>query len=341
MALPPRSSGDPLVVLLPVATEQSPRPDVADALVGRDFVSGILRARGHTPVHLDIAPDLLSSPERLRRIARSTGARCVFNIFEGFGCDSSSEHAARALFEEIPLPCTGNPAGVLKLCLSKDECARTLQNAGIPVPEGVSVRGPFASNAFASLRLPLFIKPLKEDGSVGIDSSSLVLRMDDLERSVRAKLAEFPTGIRVEEFISGPEYSVACIGNDPYNVLGVSIIDYAQTGALFLDYASKWDPASPLYSLVPNRAEGEMRKKAVLLAQACGHALGCRGYYRVDLREQEGILYVLDVNPNPDITPDGGFLRQCREGGLSDEETVGALLELAFDDYQGGTIRAE
>ena len=75
------------------------------------------------------------------------------------------------------------------------------------------------------------------------------------------------------------------------------------------------------------------------LAAAAGRALGCRGYFRVDMRERHGILYVLDVNPNPDITPDGGFLRQCREAGFSDEQTVHTILELAFEEDEGGTTR--
>ncbi len=330
----------PLVVLLPAAMEQSPRTDVADALRGREFVSGILRAHGYVPAPLDITPEILQSPERIQHIVRSTKTRCVFNIFEGFGCDSGSEHQFRSLVEEMSIPCTGNPSGVLQACLSKETCSRTLRKAGIPVPEGVSLHPGFDPELLASLRLPVFVKPLMEDGSVGIDASSFVQEKSALLRTVLEKLSLFPRGVRAEEFIPGREYSVACIGNGPYNVLGVSVIDYEQTeGTNFLDYDSKWDPASPLYSLVPQRAEGAFREKAAQLAAAAGRAFGCRGYFRVDMRERHGILYVLDVNPNPDITPDGGFLRQCREAGFSDEQTVHTILELAFEEDEGGTTR--
>lgn len=322
-----------LVVLLPAAMEQSPRPDIADALRGREFVSAILRAHGYAPASLDITPELLQSPERIQRIVRSTRARCVFNIFEGFGCDSGSEHRFRALVEEMSIPCTGNPSRALQACLSKETCSQTLKAAGIPVPEGISLRPGFDPEILASLRLPVFVKPLMEDGSVGIDTSSLVQEEAALLRTILEKLAVFPRGVRAEEFIPGREFSVACIGNAPYDVLGVSLIDYEQTeGANFLDYDSKWDPASPLYALVPQRAEGAFREKAAQLAEAAGRALGCKGYFRVDMRERHGTLYVLDVNPNPDITPDGGFVRQCREAGLSDEQTVHTILELAFEE---------
>lgn len=333
----PSVSKAPLVVLLPAAVENFSRADVADALRGRRFISDMLAARGHSTVLLDVTPDILRTPDKIRDIARSTGSGCVFNVFEGFGCDSGSEHVFRELVEEMRIPCTGNPSSVLRTCLSKEECSRTLRDAGIPVPKGVSLYPGFAPATLKRLQPPLFVKPLMEDGSVGIDSSSLVLKHDELERTVSEKLSAFPQGVRVEEFIPGREYSVACIGNDPYDVLGVSVIDYEHTeGVNFLDYGSKWDPSSPLYALVPQRAEGTFREDAALLAAAAGRALGCRGYFRVDLRENCGVLYVLDVNPNPDITPDGGFLRQCRESGLSDEEAVHTLLELAFEEYQGG-----
>ena len=329
-----------LVVLLPAAMERSPRTDVADALRGREFVSGILRAHGYAPAPLDVTPEILQSPERIQRLIRSTRTRCVFNIFEGFGCDSGSEHRFRALVEEMAIPCTGNPSRVLQTCLSKETCSRTLKNAGIPVPEGCSLHPGFDPELLASLRLPVFVKPLMEDGSVGIDASSLVREERALLRTVLEKLAVFPRGVRAEEFIPGREFSVACIGNGPYDVLGVSVIDYEETGETrFLDYDSKWNPASPLYALVPQRAEGAFREKAAQLAEAAGRALGCKGYFRVDMRERHGTLYVLDVNPNPDITPDGGFLRQCREAGLSDERTVHTILELAFEEDQGGRTR--
>ncbi len=327
-----------LVVLLPAAKEQSPRTDVADALRGREFVSAILRAHGYAPAPFDVTPEILQSPEHIQRIVRSTQTRCVFNIFEGFGCDSGSEHRFRALVEEMSIPCTGNPSKVLETCLSKETCSQTLRDAGIPVPEGVSLRPGFDPELLASLRLPVFVKPLMEDGSVGIDPASLVREESVLLRTILEKLTLFPRGVRAEEFIPGREYSVACLGNGPYEVLGVSVIDYEQTGETsFLDYDSKWNPASPLYSLVPQRAEGTFREKAAHLAESAGRALGCKGYFRVDMRERYGTLYVLDVNPNPDITPEGGFLRQCREAGLSDEQTVHTILELAFEEDEGGT----
>jgi D-alanine-D-alanine ligase len=331
----------PLTVALPAALECSSRADVTDALRSRSFISSVLEAKGHIPVPLDITPAILRSRSRTAELLRSAEARCIFNLFEGFGEDSGTEHFFRSLVEETGIPCTGNPSHVLRTCLSKEMSCRILRDAGIPVPDGVSLRPGFNHEMLAKLRPPLFIKPLLEDGSVGVDPASLVTDRSELESVVSSKLSLFPGGVRVESFLPGREFSVACIGNDPYDIREVSVIDYEREGASlpFLDYGSKWDGESPLYALVPKKAEGALRYSAAKLAAAAGKALGCRGYFRVDLRERDGRLFVIDVNPNPDVAPDGGFFRQCRESGLSDEETVHTLLELAFEEHHGGTYR--
>lgn len=328
-------SDAPLTVLLPAASERSPRVDVADALRSREFISRVLEECGHVPAPVDITPGMLRSPAAIMELARTAGAGCVFNIFEGFSHDSGAEHRFRTLLDHLSLPCTGNPPATLRACLSKDECCRRLRESGIPVPDGLSLFPGFDPSALSRLAPPLFIKPLAEDGSVGIDSSSLVLEPRLMLAAVSAKLSDFPEGVRVEEFIPGREYSVSCMGNDPYTTIGCSYIDFDREGGNYLDYDSKWTPGSPLYSVVPARAEGDEFTRAATLAEMAGRALGCRGCFRVDMRERCGELYVLDVNPNPDISPDGGFFRQCRESGMSDAQTVQALLGLAFE-VQGG-----
>lgn len=326
------------IIAVAVALEPDARPDVSDTLKARDFVVDVLETSGWAVEKVDISPRDLKSRKKTERLLRSIGTGCVFNLFEGFGDDSGAEHRFRAAVEDMGLPCTGNPAEALKLCLSKENCSLRLREKGIPVPEGMSFHRGFNPALLDGLALPVFLKPLFEDGSVGIDTQSLVAGRDELFEALEVKIARFPAGVRVESFLPGREFSVACMGNDPYDVLGVSVIDYGDSPRYppFLDYGSKWDSTSPLYTLIPKRAEGFGKKRAEELARASGKALGCRGYFRVDLREKDGELYVLDVNPNPDMTPDGGFLRQCRESGFTPETAVVQIVELALHPSKEG-----
>lgn len=329
----------PRTILAAAALEQMGRPDVSDALRTREWISKILKQAGWRVLTADITPKLLSSPERTASLIRSSGAECLFNLFEGFGCDSGAEHRFVTIVEKEGIPCTGNPASVLKACLSKDVTTERLIENEVPVPAGVTLfPGPTPSGLLEKLRFPVFLKPLSEDGSVGIDGGSLVEDAARLEESVLSKLADFPAGIRAEEFLPGSEYSVSFMGNGPYRPVGVSVIDYGNMEGCrnYLDYGSKWDPKSPLYDLTPKKAEGEKARLARELADSAGKALGCRGYFRVDLREKDGMLFVIDVNPNPDLSDGGGFMRQCRESGMSELDTVSAIVELALEKARGG-----
>ena len=322
------------VIALPAACEPGARLDVSDAARAREFVASALRDTGWRPVPVDITAPLLSSFEGTAALLASTGADCVFNLFEGFGEDSEAECAFRAIVEDMGIPCTGNPSSVLEICLSKDRCSRMLRSSGIPVPEGVFLRAGEDRSEVYRMRRPLFIKPAAEDASVGIDGSSLVTDGDDVDAILSEKLARFPRGVVVERFLSGKEYSVACLGNGPYEILGVSVIDFHLwgPGLPYLDYRSKWDSGCSRYAMTPQRAEGPAAGRAARLAAAAGQALGCRGYFRVDLREDGEELFVLDVNPNPDMTPDGGFMRQCREKGLPGREAVSRIVQLAMEE---------
>lgn len=326
------------LVLVTAAVESGARPDVADALEARAWVRDALEKAGWATADGDITPDLVETPSKGREYLRSSGASCIFNLFEGFGSDSQSEHRFRSMAEAEAIPCTGNPSAVLRTCLSKGETSSILRAGGVPVPGGRTLYEGDIADMPDDLPMPLFLKPLSEDGSVGIDEKSLVMDRGSLGRVLEEKLRQFPGGIRAEEFLPGKEYSVSCLGNGPFTPLGVSVIDYKlwNEGYPYLDYGSKWDPSSPMYNLIPVPVRGGEGKRAERIAVAAGKTLGCRGYFRVDLREKNGKLYVIDVNPNPDMGAEGGFLRQCRERGLERDDVPLRILELALRQGRRG-----
>jgi len=325
---------DPGRVLIAVGAEPTERPDVLDALRCTRSVESVFSQRGIPVEKIYVG---VSDFPRLNRVRREINLRKplkVFNLFEGFGEDSGKEvHFARML-ENLGVPFTGNPSKTLRRCLDKENTKRVLTRNSIRVPRGVFLRD-LSGNPWSGLEFPLFIKPCFEDGSVGIKRDCLVREKSGLNEILSRKLAEFPRGIILEEFIEGREFNVGFLGAPPYEVLGVSVIDYSchASRSPFLHYDSKWNPTCAEYNeIMPVLEEGipsSLRECLVDMARRAGEALGCRGYFRVDLRERKGLPYVLDVNPNPDINEDSGFARQGRCRGYSYPEVVERILAYA------------
>lgn len=250
----------------------------------------------------------------------------IFNLFEGFDVDSLKEPEFAKLLEELKIPFSGNGSKALRLCLNKDRTKKILSKCDVAVPQGIMVTDAESFN-LNGLRLPVFVKPCYEDASLGIDKDSLVENEKDLKRVIAKKLRRFSRGIIVEEFISGEEFIAGFIGKYPYDLVGMSVINYLSYSQFkpFLSYDAKWNTTAPVYSIEPvinKKLKRGMKKKIVASAIEAGKALNCQGYFRVDLRERDGKIYILDVNPNPDISIDSGFIKMAKAGGLSFDDVI-------------------
>ncbi len=326
-------------VLVAVGIEDDGRPDVTDGLRCRSHVIEALSHLGISAAPLDIRREDISGARSETAFVtrlRDRSPSCIFNLFEGFSDDSSLEHDFCRFLEASGLPYTGNGPDALAACHDKARARVLLEKAGVPVPNGICVRG-HADLTGVDFPAPFFIKPAREDGSVGIDESSLVRSRGALEGAVSRKLSHYPDGLLVEEFLAGREFSVAFLEGDPEPV-GISVIDYDHFPGLspYLNYASKWDPTAPDFVISPRSAAHlphSLVRRIAALAARSGTILGCRGYFRVDIRERRrgGDLLVIDVNPNPDISSDAGLARQAGEAGISYSGLIARIVALALD----------
>jgi len=323
------SEGGP--VLIAVGLEPTDRPDILDTLRSLESVKAVFAGKGMRVEELYVRPEDFPSLERVRKEILSRSPAKIFNLFEGFSGDPGKEVTFASMLEKLGVRFTGNPSSALGMCLDKKRSKQRLAKNRIPVPGGVFLDR-LDGTPWAGLRFPLFVKPCFEDGSVGIEQNSLIQDEAEIEAVLRRKLEVFPRGILLEEFIPGREFSVGFLGGPPYEVLGVSMIDYSffPGSPPFLHYGAKWDPlCKEFHEILPILEEGiapSLREDLVSTARKAGETLGCKGYFRVDLRERDGRLYVLDVNPNPDLNEDSGFARQGRKKGYSYPELVERIL---------------
>ena len=80
--------------------------------------------------------------------------------------------------------------------------------------------------------------------------------------------------------------------------------------------------------MCPIELEDGMRAMIVGMARQVYAIMGCRDYARVDFRLRDHTAYVLEVNPNPCISPqDSGFVRAATQAGYTYERLINTIVE--------------
>ena len=248
----------------------------------------------------------------------------VFIALHGRGGEDGT---VQGLLEIMQLPYTGS--GVMASAISMDKMRTKLlwQGAGLPVARGVALRRadfsvplkPSQQASIAALGLPLIVKPNREGSSVGM---SKVDRIDALP--VALELAfEHDNEVLIEKWLSGPEYTVAILGN---RVLPAISIHPAEN---FYDYNAKYLSDQTKYVCPADLSEQQNQALQALVLQAW-NVLGCSGWGRVDvMQDSDGQFYLLEVNTSPGMTSHSLVPMAARQAGMTFSELVVRILALA------------
>ena len=289
-----------------------------------------LESRGHRAVLVALGGRGLG---QLQALADAPPDVAV-NLCESFGGDARGEALVPMALELAGIAYTGSESLALSLALHKGRCKELLSARGVPTPDWVELADPNASRAVA-LPFPLIVKPSREDASAGIHAGSVVRDADGLERAVHEVVQRFCQPALVERYIEGRELNVALFGA-ALAPLPLAEIDFSRLPAHLppiVTYAGKWDEGSlecVATPSVPAELEPALAARAVEVARGAFAALGCRDYGRVDLRvAADGTPFVIDVNPNCDLSPTAGFARAAARSGLDYAQLCEALVELA------------
>jgi D-alanine-D-alanine ligase len=272
-----------------------------------------------------------------RKKLASLKVHLVFNLFEGFCGEPETEALVPEALQEMGMPYTGCPGPALRLALDKARVKVWLRNAGIPTPD-FQLLYPETLSTFR-LGFPCIVKPCAEDASHGITADSVVADYASLQRQVRLIAASHNNGALVEHFIGGREFNATVVGNSECTVLPVSEIIYSLPPEVprILSFAAKWEPESTYYRGTGVTCPAEIgqpeREHIAGTARAAYKLLGCRGYARVDMRrDEQGCLNVIEVNPNPDISPDAGAARQAHAAGMNYTQFIDMIVKMALEN---------
>lgn len=293
-----------------------------------DAIRDVLVRRGQEVVKLGGDRGLI---DRLRQ----TPVDIVFNIAEGFEGRNREAHIP-ALLEFLGIPYTGSDPLTLSLTLDKSMAKRVALSEGIPTPRFKKVER-LEDLEGVDLRYPLFVKPCFEGSSKGIRLDSKIMDRRSLVEKVAWVLETYRSPILVEEFVSGPEFTVGLLGNEEPSVLGVMEIEIRDTPsgeAIYsLEVKREWEEKVRYHC--PPAIDQPLRQKIEHVALRAYRVLGCRDVSRVDVRVgEDGEAYLLEVNPLPGLSPVYGDLPiMAGRMGWSYDELVGAIFDHALRRY--------
>jgi D-alanine-D-alanine ligase len=189
-----------------------------------------------------------------------------------------------------------------------------------------------------NLKYPCIVKPFAEDASHGLTEDSLVRDFSALSRQVNLVSSNYGGQALVEEFIEGREFNATVLGNVEYSVLPIGEITYnlPPDKPRILTFAAKWEQNSIYYKstpvVCPAKIDNAEKEKIGKVAQAAFKVIIGRGYARVDMRlDSLGKVNVIEVNPNPDISPNTGAARQAKAAGMTYAQFIEKIISLALE----------
>ncbi len=322
----PRDAHGSLLGLAPDASAE-PEPDV------HQEVYRALERLGYLPQYSVLEGDAKS----LERLSR-TRSSLVFNLTESYAGDNTKDLHVAAYLELLGRPFTGADARALHLGQDKALAKKILRYHGIPTADFVTVpRG--KRRIEDAPPFPLIVKPSREDGSIGVDTGSVVHDNKALRARVRYVHDRFSGPALVERYIDGREIYAGVIGNDPPEALPLVELDLSRVpeGVPRIAGAEvKWWRGSEIYGqtppIYPKKLSRALTRRIQDVAVEAYRVLGLRDYGRVDLRVTErDEIFVLEVNPNPWLSSDCEFFMAWNKKGRSHDDLVGKVVELAFE----------
>ena len=305
--------------------------DEQDALVQAAVVSSALSELGYEPTSLPFSLDIAGSMNTLRELRPAF----VFNLVETMAGQGSLIHIAPSVLDALAIPYTGAGTEATFLTSNKVLAKKILAGAGIATPHIFPPhedRGGFAEGVY-------IIKAVWEHASAWLHEDSFInaKRPRLLSEAIAAQEKKLGMACFAEAFIEGREFNLSVLagagGPEVLPPAEIRFDDFPEGKIRVVDYLSKWVEDSFEYHHTPRSFDFPEGDKPLLrdlteLALRCWRLFGLRGYARVDFRvDADKKPWVLEVNTNPCLSPDGGFYAAVERAGLTFAEAIQRIVK--------------
>ena len=293
-----------------------------------------LRALGHVAEPVEFHSDVKAAVAHY-----DPNEWIVFNWVEGIENEVAGDSRICAELDALGFTYTGNPPATLRLSVEKGRVKRMLERWNIPTPEGRDFLTPDQVQSWT--HFPAIVKPVSQHCSAAVTRDAVAHTVEALRARIAHINQAFHEGAVVERFIAGREINVGIWGNGRPRVLPLREIDFSLIPDplhQMVTWDSKWTPNSAEWNTTPVNerplVSNALREQLEDIAIRTYRAFGCRDYARVDFRIEQDAQgnerpFVVDVNPNPDITADGGFAGACRAAGYSYGQAISNIIGMA------------
>lgn len=298
-----------------------------------DQVAEALRSRGHDVFVLGAHAEARKIVDGLEQQAPDL----VFNLMETFGKTQLGAVGVVGLLDLLDVKYTGGGPGEYYLQEDKAITKKLLAFERILYPEFAVFSMDADMETGGNLRLPLFVKPLRMDASIGINGKSLVRTTKEMMQRINS-IHKLNDSALVEEFIEGREFLVSVLGNQNPQALPPIEIDFSglpEGAPKVLDARAKWDKRSKQYkgtkAVFPELSD-DLRARLLKVAVEAYRALRVRDYGRVDLRmDDTGTIYVIEVNASCYLEKNSEFAMSAEAAGIDYPTLIQRIADLALE----------
>jgi D-alanine-D-alanine ligase len=264
----------------------------------------------------------------------------IFNLTESFAGNDTADYNIAAYLELVGKRFTGTGSHGLMLAQDKSVAKKIFAFHGIHTPIFArSFRGRLAFSD--ELHFPVIVKPMREDGSIGIEFNAVVSSIKELMERIDWLHEQFDSPILIEEYVEGREMYVGILGTETPEALPVIELDLSKLpeGTPKIAAAEvKWGKGTKAYRDAKSIVATDLSEDTTTLLQqtaiAAYQALELRDYGRVDMRlKPDGTVTVIEVNPNPWLASRAELAQAARKAGRTYTQLVDEIVGLAMARY--------